>query len=451
MRPNPPTRPGELSGRRVAVYGIGASGAASALYLRSLGARVTLFDDTPPAPARLAALGLADFGAPVPPTTYAGHDLLVVSPGIPLAAPGRALAAREGIPVLGELALGALGIEDRLLVVTGSHGKSTTTTWVAELLAARGVRALACGNLGTPLSAARCGPDGERIQVFVVECSSFQLHDSPGLRVPAAVFTAYAVNHLDWHPDEAHYREAKLSLLDAMPEGAPVAYLPGFPGLEERIAARRLTARRVGPGSAWGFDETRPGEVRTPRGTLDLGGLDATGALALLAPAVALAAAAADAGPDEIRAGAKSFRPLPHRMEGVGVVRGRRFVNDSKATTPAAAAYALSRVGPGAVLILGGKDKGIPFSPHRETFARARRIVATGAARDRIAGDLPGLPLEIVPGFAEAVRRAYELCEDGGTVLLAPGCSSFDAFKSFEHRGDTFRSLVRDLEGAGVP
>jgi UDP-N-acetylmuramoylalanine--D-glutamate ligase len=429
----------------VAVYGIGASGAASARYLVSLGAEVGLFDDTPPTPARLAELGLQGLAPPVPPGSFAGYELLVVSPGVPVAAGGRAVAAREGIPVIGELALGALGIEDRLLVVTGSHGKSTTTTWIAELLEARGVRAVACGNLGTPLSAARSREGADRIETFVVECSSFQLHDSPGLRVPAAVFTAYAVNHLDWHPDEAHYREAKLSVLDAMPKGAPVSYLPGFPGLEERIRARGLAARPVGPGSSWSFDEGRPGEVRTPKGTIDLGSLDPSGALALLAPAVALAAAAAAAGPAEIAAGARRFRPLPHRMEGLGAVKGRRFVNDSKATTPAAAAYSLSRVGPGAILILGGKDKGISFTPYKDGFARARCIVATGAARDRIARDLAGLPLVLVADFPAAVRRAYDLCEAGGTVLLAPGCSSFDAFRSFEERGERFRGVVAEL------
>lgn len=444
----------KLSGARVGVYGLGASGAAAARLLTRLGATVRLFDDGRPDPARLSTLGLDRYPAPEAPGDLAGIDLLVVSPGIPPRAPGRLRAEERGIPALGELDL-ALGLPDlaevlggpgartpRVMIVTGSHGKSTTTTLVAGMLEAAGTRAIACGNLGPPVAATRL--DHPEAEVLVVEASSFQLHDATRFAADGAIFVAYAVNHLDWHPDEAHYRAAKLSFLSRMPAGAPVAYLPGFPGLEAAIAAAGLVGRRVDAGATTGlgWDRDHPGQVVLASGTVDLGNLPRGAVLAPLAPQFALAGALLQAFPQAVRDAALRFEPLPHRLQDAGSVDGRRFIDDSKATTPAAAAYSVGRIQGPVVLILGGKDKGLSFGDHRSAFARAAAIVATGAAAGRIEGELRGLPLEVVPKFEEAVRRAHALAPEGGTVLLAPGCSSFDAFRSFEERGECFRRTV---------
>lgn len=437
-----PRIPSNLSGLRVGVYGLGVSGAAAARWLEALGARVALFDDRDPDPARLEALGLAGMGEVRRPADLDGLAALVVSPGVPPDAPGRTRARELGVPVLGELALAARDLDGILTVVTGSHGKSTVTGLIAAMLRARGETAAACGNLGRPLTDVRLAGDVPR--ELVVEASSFQLHDAPDLVADRAVFTAYAPNHLDWHPDEEHYREAKLRLLDAMRPGARVAYLPGFPGLEERLATRRLTGVVVGPEGPFGYDEGAAGEVRTPAGVAALADGFPPG-VAALSPAFALAAAAVEATPDEVLAAAREYEPLPHRMQDLGVVDGVRWIDDSKATTPAAAAYALGRAlagGAPVVVILGGKDKGLDFGAFRDVFARAHARVATGAAAGRIVNDLAGLDVERVEDFEEAVDRAGEVAPCGGVVLLAPGCSSFDRFRSFEERGTCFQQSV---------
>lgn len=445
-----PSLPGDWGQRSVGVYGMGLSGSAAARFLRARGARVRLFDDREVSPERLAELGLGELAAPIRATTpedFHGLEALVLSPGLPLTAPARMLAEQAGVPVLGELELAGRGFEERITIVTGSHGKSTVTSWSAVLQRAAGHTATACGNIGLPLAEVllEASQAPERLQV---EASSFQLHDATRLRVARAVFTAYAPNHLDWHPDEDHYRETKLALLDRLLPGAEVVYLPGFPGLEERLVERGLPAVPVGPGGAYGYDEDFPGQVRCPDGALDLGSLEGGAALVPLAPAIALAAAAAGVGQEVVVRAVPDLRALPHRLENLGVKRGRRFFNDSKATTPAASAYSLARVPGATVLILGGKDKGLAFAPFAEVFAKARALVFTGAARERLERELGHLPHEVVADFDGALAKAVELCPEGGSILLAPGCSSYDCFPNFEVRGDHFRGFVDALEEA---
>jgi UDP-N-acetylmuramoylalanine--D-glutamate ligase len=283
---------------------------------------------------------------------------------------------------------------------------------------------------------------------LVVEASSFQLFDATRLQVGGAVFTAYAPNHLDWHPNEEHYRETKLSLLDRLLPQARVVYLPGFPGLIERLGERPLRAVPVAPGEIYSYDQDFPGQICTPSGSLDLRELEGGATLVSLSPAIALAAASAEVGPQEITRAAATIQSLPHRLENCGMRRGRRFINDSKATTPAASAYALERIPGDTVLILGGKDKGLEFAPFASRFARAARLVFTGAARDRLERELGHLPHDTVPDFDAALKRALELCPQGGAVLLAPGCSSFDHFPNFEARGQCFRDFVASLGDA---
>lgn len=441
-----PTSPSWV-GKQVGVYGLGLSGAAAARFLCHQGASVRLFDDRPVPPERLAELGLAELAPPTRasgPGDFAGLEALVLSPGLPLSAPARTFAATAGVLTYGELELAGAGLAERLTVITGSHGKSTVTSWAAALHRAAGRSALACGNIGLPLAEVVLVED-PLPEELLVEASSFQLFDATRLRASRAIFTAYAPNHLDWHPDEDHYRQTKLSLLDRLAPGAEVAHLPGFPGLSEALGTRDLVAVPVAPGGPYGYDEEGPGTVRTPAGSLSLEDLPGGAALVPLSPAIALAAAGTGAGPEQIAAAATTQQGLPHRLENLGVRRGRRFFNDSKATTPAASAYSLERVPGATVLILGGKDKGLAFAPFAEVFARAHGLVFTGAARPRLVRELGHLEHSEVADFDAALERAVELCPEGGSVLLAPGCSSFDSFPNFEARGDHFRAFVADL------
>ncbi len=431
------------------MFGLGRSGVAAARLLKNRGAEVELFDDQELSLEDLSARGLVGFGSPQASQDLTGLDALIISPGIPPKAKARQNAEALGIPVLGELELALREIQGRVTVVTGSHGKSTVTTWLQALHQANGKKSIACGNLGLPVSEVALA--GEAWDEVVIEASSFQLHDSPRIRVDAAVFTAYAPNHLDWHPDEADYQKTKLSLLDRLVPGAPVAYLPGFPGLKDALQGKDLSLYEVSAEGPYGADEGAPGIVRTPQGSIDLKELPGGMGLAALAPSVALAAAGATVGPSIIQEASKLFKPLAHRLEDLGEVQGRRFVNDSKATTPAASAYSLERVVGKTVLILGGKDKGLSFSPFRDVLKKAHTLVFTGAARERLSQELGDLPHHVEADFDAALIRSFQACPEGGAILLAPGCSSFDCFANFEARGDHFRNWVNTLRSSGGP
>jgi UDP-N-acetylmuramoylalanine--D-glutamate ligase len=446
----------ELRGRNVVIVGLARTGDALAGFLLDRGARVTISESKP-----RAALGPAadlwqargarlEAGGHVPATFFAA-DLIVPSPGVPRLEIIRE-ARDKGVPVLSEIELAYLVLQGPLIGVTGTNGKSTTTTLIHKMLSDAGRDAVLAGNIGTPLlSFAGQGGPG---RIYVTEISSFQLEYIERFKVHLAVYLNLSPNHIDWHGSYEAYAAAKAKLIRGL-QAEDFAVLNAD---DERVWGLRSS----GPFRAYGFSR---------RGEVEQGAFLRNGAIVLridgseetLMPAAEIlllgvhnrenVMAAALAGrlmgvpAAGLRRSIRGFRGLAHRLEPVLTIRGVFFVNDSKATTVEAAIKAVESFQQPVVLILGGKDKGLDFTPLRSALAgRIRSIVLVGAAKDKIRRALEGaFPLAEARDYREVVDLAYAAARPGDAVLLAPACTSWDMFADFEERGETFKREVRRL------
>ncbi len=402
----------------------------------------------------------------------AAAGTVVVSPGIPPGAPVLAALRARGVRWVSEPEFASRFITSPLTVVTGTNGKTTTAALCAHLLCAGGVNAALGGNigggLGPPASAlALVDPAPERI---VLELSSFQLADIRDLTPAVGVMTNLGVDHMDRYPSLEAYHRDKRRLFEAgdgrttwvvnADDEAVMAMAAGFPGthlafsLEGGLDGRAFTATEGAFLADGDLFLSRAGTP--PRQVARASDLRLLGRHNLANALAAIAAASASGAPrGREAAGLGDFQPLPHRLEPVGTVRGVRWVNDSKATNVAAAASALNSLEGPVVLLAGGTDKGEDFRGLLPALGgRARGVVAYGAAGARVEAELGGgAPVTRVGGpFEEVVGVAQALARPGDTVLLAPACSSFDMFDSYQHRGDAFRALAGAAstgEGAG--
>lgn len=440
--------------REVAVIGLARSGSAATRLFRTRGMAVYASDayDTPAlrqAAERLRALG-ADVEVGRHDTTrICRAGVVIVSPGVEPGAPVLRAARAAGVPVHAELEAGYLELEGtNFAAVTGTNGKTTTTALLALLLCEGGFRAIPAGNIGEPLSAvALADPPPEWI---ALEVSSFQLHDVHHLAPRIGVLTNLAPNHLDRYPSVAEYYADKARLFRHASPGSIWVLngdQPEVSDMSRGVAGRHL---------AWSLERAADAWYDRARGRLMLGRspLVARAELALLgdhnvgnALAAALAAHAAGVGDEALARGLATFRPLPHRLEAIREVDGVLWINDSKATNLAATARAVAAVDRLAVLLLGGKHKGEPYTALAPTLSeRGVTVVAYGEAAPLIEADLARLVrCERATSFDDAVARAQYLAHPGDAVLLAPACSSYDAFVSYEERGDRFRALVESL------
>jgi UDP-N-acetylmuramoylalanine--D-glutamate ligase len=348
--------------------------------------------------------------------------LVVKSPGVPADAPAIAGARERGLPVLGELELAWRLLPNRLVAVTGTNGKTTTTELLGAVWRAAGLPVAVAGNVGMPLAAlvGRLEPEA----TVVCEVSSFQAEDSEALAPDAALLLNLEEDHLDRHGTLAAYRDAKLRLFrNQTPEQLAVAPA-GFelPGRGRRVTFGDPAELPIAPE-----------EIRL-RGAHNLENAMGASAAALASgvPAEAVAAALRD------------FAGVPHRLEEVGTVNGVLYVNDSKATNVASASRGIESFDGGVHVILGGSLKGGGFAGLRQAVAaRCRACYLIGEATERLAEDLEGtVPLERCGDLETAVRAAGAAAQPGDVVLLSPACASFDQFRDYEERGDRFRSLV---------
>ena len=441
---------------RTVVMGAGRSGLAAARFLASEGCEVVLTDARPdPGPdleAALAQAGIPGVWGGHPPALLDRCGELVVSPGIPRTAPFVAEALRRDIPVIGEVELAHRVLRarrdgSRILAVTGTNGKSTTTDLAAHLLRASGLPAIACGNLGLPfLEAVQSAGPGS---VFVVELSSYQLESVAGFRAEAAAFLNLTPDHLARHGDLEGYRRAKLRIFERQVEGDLRVVPAAHPEWWQDAPGAAGTARfGWSPCEAWcdGAGVLRlGGEALLPRRDLRIpGGHNVENALA-----AALLARHAGARIDALREGLRSYPGLAHRIAFCGEKDGVQAYNDSKGTNVDATLTAIRALPGPLVLLLGGTDKGASYAPLREALdGKLRRLVFLGEAIPQLTRDLADLPHDIVPAFDDAVAAALALAQPGDQVLLSPACASFDQFSNFEARGERFESLIRDWAGA---
>ncbi|GAB3223351.1 UDP-N-acetylmuramoyl-L-alanine--D-glutamate ligase [Mycolicibacterium hippocampi] len=485
--------PGPLGYSRVLVAGAGITGRAVLAALAPLGVGATLTDDSPTALTDFAQQGVAVLDPVAAVARIADFELVVTSPGVPATAPVLAAAAAAGVPIWGDVELawrldrsGRYGPPRQWLVVTGTNGKTTTTSMLFAMLEAAGRRAALCGNIGEPVLDVLDQP----AEVFAVELSSFQLHWAPSLRPTAGVVLNVAEDHLDWHGSMQAYAQAKArALTGAVAVG----------GLDDPIAAALLDAAPAPVKVGFRAGEPGPGEVGVRDGELvdnafapglklaDVDSITVAGPVGVLnALAAACLARAVDVPATAIGDALATFRVGRHRAEVVAVADGVTFVDDSKATNPHAAQASVGAY-PRVVWVAGGMLKGA--SVDEMVAATADRLVGAvligrdrtliGKALSRHAPDVPVVELvtgedSVVPVKADStgsgvthvtqlvdvggrpvadavmtavVEAARGLARPGDTVLLAPAGASFDQFSGYGHRGDSFAAAVRAALG----
>jgi len=463
----------DLSGAAVLVAGARVTGRAILAALTPLGARATLTDDSASALTTYAQSGVAVIDAANAAERIADYDLVVTSPGLPPTAPVLAAAAAAGVPIWGDVELawrldnsGRYGPPRRWLVVTGTNGKTTTTSMLHAMLVAAGRRALLCGNIGDPVLDVLDRP----AELLAVELSSFQLHWAPSLRSEAGVVLNVAEDHLDWHGTMDAYARDKARVLDGR-----VAVV----GLDDPVAAGLLSAAAAPVRVGFRLGEPARGELGVRGGVLvdnafgeqlglaEVASIPVAGPVGVLdALAAAALARAVDVPPDAVAEALAGFRVGRHRAEVVGVVDGVTYVDDSKATNPHAAQASIAAY-PRVVWIAGGLLKGASVDELAATVAN-RLVGAVLIGRDRallrdaLSRHAPDVPVvELVTGEDSGVQGEIEdfvtrlmtavvdaargLAGSGDTVLLAPAGASFDQFSGYGQRGDAFASAVAAL------
>ncbi len=474
----------ELEGQRVLVVGAAQSGLAAARFLHGRGARVTISDrrvleDMPEARELAQKLGAALEAGGHTQQTFVEQDLVVVSPGVPGNLPQLEAARAAGLPVIGEVELASRFLRGRIVAITGSNGKTTTTALTGQIFQTAGFHAQVGGNIGKPYPPLIELVETSRPETInVVEVSSFQLETICAFRPAVAVVLNVTPDHLDRHATFDRYADAKARIFTnqttedfavlnaddavcrryadrtraqvrwfsrtrAVERGAFVEDgdvvlrgigIPACPPTEAKSASERDRQECL--------SYTIFGEEEIPlKGTHNVENV-----LAAVCAAMLLGA-----DPQLVRAGVRAFRAVEHRLEYVATIGGVEYYNDSKATNVDATIKALEAFEGNLLVILGGLDKGSDYSVLRPLLAkRARCALLIGSAADKIAGHLgDSVPLVHAQTLENAMAEAARRARSGDVVLLAPACASFDQFQNYEHRGRVFKELVARLARGG--
>jgi UDP-N-acetylmuramoylalanine--D-glutamate ligase len=461
----------DVKGKRVLVVGLGKSGVASALFLQERGAKVAVSDAKSQEQLRGEIPLLLDHGINVETgqhgeRTFRDQDLIVVSPGVPFDVPQLVHARELGIPVIGEVELAARFIKGHIVAITGSNGKTTTTTLTGEIISAGGRKTLVGGNIGTP---AITFVDRAKDDTWVVlEISSFQLETIETFHPQIAVVLNVTPDHLDRHHTFENYAAAKARIFENQTAGdfavlnadnepcvalasKTKAQVRWFSRLKEVAGGAFVRSEQI----VW-RDEPGDREILPLREIALKGAHNVENVLAAVCVGMI-----AGIEPAQIRHAVSDFAAVEHRLEYVATVAGVEYYNDSKATNVDATIKALESF-PGRIhLILGGKDKGSDYSVLNDLLKeRVKCVYTIGAASAKIESQARGAEIVNAGTLEAAVRRASEAASAGDIVLLAPACASFDQFDSYEHRGQVFKDLVRQLAarkqerervGSGVP
>lgn len=463
----------EVAGKHILVVGIARSGVAVARLLAARGARVTANDLKDEAQLareadelRAAGVRLALGGHPD--ELFAGADLIVLSPGVPADLPQLEMARGRAVEIISEPEFAGRFLRGRVIGITGSNGKTTTTALTGELMKAAGARAIVGGNIGTPLTSLIEHATDETWTV--AELSSFQLEMIDSLHVDVAVVTNITPDHLDRHGTFENYVAAKHRIFRSQIAGDFAVLNGRDQAIDEMVRARGVRSRKVyfssqGPQTVAGPAAdiyVRDGRLCT---TMMADRRDEVGVMAIadiplrgmhnvenvMAGLGAVFCAMQTRVKDlpALVAAIKQFPGVEHRIEYVTEIDGVKFYNDSKATNVDSTVKALEAFEHNLIVILGGKDKGSDYSILAPLVGeRVKQIVLLGAASDKIAAQLEGVrPIMRAASMQDAVERSMAAAESGDTVLLAPACASFDMFDNYEHRGRVFKQEVMKLAG----
>ncbi len=447
----------DVKGKRVLVVGLGKSGIASALFLADRGARVAVSDTKSEEELHHEIPQLLDHGIVVEAgyhgeRTFKEQELIVISPGVPADVPQLLQARQAGIPVIGEVELAARYLKGKIVAITGSNGKTTTTALAGEIIAASGRETLIGGNIGTPaISFVDSATDDTWI---VLEVSSFQLETIETFHPTIAVVLNVTPDHLDRHHTFENYAAAKTRIFENQ-TGNDYAVLNADDSTCVAMADKtqaavywfsRQCAVEHGAfvrGEAIIWRDADSEQTIMPVAEISLKG--AHNVENVLAGVCAGMLAGVD--PADIRRAVAEFTAVEHRLEYVATIRGVQYYNDSKATNVDATIKALESFPGGIHLILGGKDKGSDYSVLNPLLEkRVKRLYTIGSAAAKIESQVKGTQVASAGTIDNAVRRASESAAPGDIVLLAPACASFDQFVSYEHRGRVFKDLVRQME-----
>lgn len=446
------------AGKNILVVGLGKTGVSLCRFLTARQARVTATDSAPPAALAPALGALRDLpvtlelGRPQP-ERWQDFDLIVPSPGVPPELPWLQEAVARGIPLIGELEVASRYLRLPVAAISGTNGKTTTTTLVGELLRASGRRPLVGGNIGTPLvdlvdaqSQADC---------LVLEISSFQLDTAPSFHPHAAALLNITADHLDRYPDFQAYADSKAQLFRRQ-EARDVAVLNADDPLVAALAPRLrsqvyfYSCRRPLALGAWKTAQAlhlRLADGRQTEFPLDRIALPGEHNLENIMAAllIALEMGATPAGCARVLA---TFQGLPHRLQWVANLQGVDFYDDSKGTNVGAVVRSLEHFRRPVILIAGGRDKGGDYQPLAPLLReKVKRLILLGEAKEIMAAALAGqAPIQTADDMAQAVALAFAAAAPGDVVLLSPACSSFDMFRDYAERGDAFQQAVRRLD-----
>jgi len=433
-------------GKKVVVLGLGRSGMAASRLLKGLGANVTVCDsgDSPELRTRAEVLrgeGMNFLGGILAENDPTAYDLAVLSPGIEESSSLVTNITAKGTPLIGELELAFTCCESKIIAITGSNGKTTTTELTTMALLGAGLKAVSCGNIGTPFS--EIVASREHWDVVVIEVSSFQLETIRTFRPQIAVWLNLTENHLDRYPSMEEYRSAKMRIFENQEEGDWAVVPSG-----ETIPALKSRTMTFGVGDQ--DDISLHGTMIRQGGKdlLDMNSIKLRGthnALNLMAAFACGLILGADT--ERMTAAIVGYTPPAHRCELVLEAGGIKWINDSKATTLAAMEQAIRSVQGPLLLIAGGKDKGFTFDPIAQLVKeRVDLAILIGEMRHRIAANWASATTIVAESLDEAVEIAVQKVPAGGTVLFSPGTSSFDMFRDYIDRGESFRKLVRNAD-----
>ena len=451
----------KIAGRKALVIGAARSGIASARFLAQRGATVALNDRKPLSEWSPAALALKTEGVGLvegdPPSWLLDQvDLVVISPGVPTRAIPIRYADRRGAEVIGEIELASRFLRGRIVALTGSNGKTTTTSLVGQMLKDAGIKVQVGGNIGTALISMieSSTDDGWN----VVELSSFQLETIVDFHPTVAAVLNVTPNHMDRYETLMDYAAAKHNIFRNQTAGDAAilnaddeivsSWASGLRAQVVPFSVKRELDEGLFLRGRELVSRTKDGErVLMSRDEMQLRGThNVENVLAALAAGLACGAS-----PDSLRETVRRFRPVEHRLEEVAEINGVRFINDSKATSVDATTKALEAFADNegkVVLILGGKGKQAPYSPLVDLIkSGVRRMILIGEDAKTIESEIGNAaPFEHAADMHDAVARGFAAASEGDVVLLAPACASFDMFDSFEHRGKVFKEEVSKLK-----
>ncbi len=451
----------ELKNKRVLVVGIGKSGISAAVFLRGLGARVTVSDTRSAVSLAEQIPALLDAGVMVESgghglLTFRRQDLIVISPGVSLDTPEVKQVIGYGLPVIGELELASRYLKGSVIAVTGSNGKTTTTSLIGKIFSDAGKPTQVGGNIGLPVIELIAASTDQTTNVL--EVSSFQLETTDQFHPAIAVILNITPDHLDRHGSFEKYVDAKEKIF-ANQTSDDALVLNADDRTTQMCASRAKSSvywfsgtKVVRQGAfvrdgvvCWMEKEGGKSEPILP--VVEIGLKGAHNVENVLAAVCAARLSGISA--DSIRGSVANFKAVEHRLEYVRTSNGVEYFNDSKATNVDAAIKAVASFAGGVHLILGGKDKDSDYSQMTEILSdRVKSVYTIGSAAEKIERQIAGVVKIVAAGtLGSAIAKAAEAAVPGDVVLLAPACSSFDQFENYEHRGRVFRQLVMDLPG----